>query len=176
MTPTPNNSNPATAIPMAACGKSTLIGLSGPLYFNFARQSYDAAAWQALLAQGNSADLAGAFRRLFDGEKVNVTEDRAALHTALRGRHSDAVVAREAYATALDVRQRMAALISGLEDSGVTDIVSVGIGGSDLGPRLVADALRDPLPGASGTKASASLPSAPTVPSSRAPCCASRSK
>lgn len=121
--------------------------LAGPLYFNFARQSYDAAAWQALLAQGNSADLAGAFRRLFDGEKVNVTEDRAALHTALRGRHSDAVVAREAYATALDVRQRMAALISGLEDSGVTDIVSVGIGGSDLGPRLVADALRDPLPG-----------------------------
>ncbi|WP_296282618.1 glucose-6-phosphate isomerase [Pseudoxanthomonas sp.] len=120
---------------------------TGPLYFNFARQSYDAAAWQALLAQGNSADLAGAFRRLFDGEKVNVTEDRAALHTALRGRHSDAVVAREAYATALDVRQRMAALISGLEDSGVTDIVSVGIGGSDLGPRLVADALRDPLPG-----------------------------
>ena len=120
---------------------------TGPLYFNFARQSYDAGAWQSLLAQGSSADLPGAFRRLFDGEKVNVTEDRAALHTALRGRHSEAVVAREAYATALDVRRRMAALISDLEDSGVTDIVSVGIGGSDLGPRLVADALRDPLPG-----------------------------
>lgn len=120
---------------------------TGPLYFNFARQSYDAAAWQALLAQGSSADLPGAFRRLFDGEKVNGTEDRAALHTALRGRHSEAVVAREAYATALDVRRRMAALIFDLEDSGVTDIVSVGIGGSDLGPRLVADALRDPLPG-----------------------------
>lgn len=120
---------------------------SGPLYLNFARQSYDAPAWQALLAQAESADLAGAFRRLFDGEKVNVTEGRAALHTALRGQHSEAVVAREAFATAADVRQRMAALIAQLEDSGVTDIVSVGIGGSDLGPRLVADALRDPLPG-----------------------------
>jgi glucose-6-phosphate isomerase len=120
---------------------------SGPLYFNFARQSYDAPAWQALLAQGDAADLAGAFRRLFDGEKVNVTEGRAALHTALRGQNSDAVVAREAYASALDVRERMAALVAQLEDSDVTDIVSVGIGGSDLGPRLVADALRDPLSG-----------------------------
>ena len=120
---------------------------SGPLYFNFARQSYDAQAAQALFAQAQAVDLAGAFRRLFDGEKVNVTEGRAALHTALRGQHSEAVVAREAYASALEVRQRMASLIAQLEATGVTDIVSVGIGGSDLGPRLVADALRDPLPG-----------------------------
>lgn len=120
---------------------------NGPLYLNFARQSYDAPAWQALLEQARAADLAGAFRRLFDGEKVNVTEGRAALHTALRGQHTDAVVAREAHASAVDVRQRMAALMSQLEGSDVTDIVSVGIGGSDLGPRLVADALRDPLPG-----------------------------
>ncbi|MEL1264043.1 glucose-6-phosphate isomerase [Pseudoxanthomonas putridarboris] len=120
---------------------------SGPLYFNFARQSYDAVAWDALLAQARSADLAGAFRRLFDGATVNVTEGRAALHTALRGQHSDAAIARAAFASATEVRQRMAALIAQLEGTGVTDIVSVGIGGSDLGPRLVADALRDPLPG-----------------------------
>jgi len=120
---------------------------NGPLYFNFARQSYDAPAWQALLAHGEAADLAGAFRRLFDGRTVNVTEGRAALHTALRGQHSDAALAREAYAAARGVRERMAGLIEELEAGGVTDIVSVGIGGSDLGPRLVADALRDPLPG-----------------------------
>ncbi len=117
------------------------------LYFNFARQSYDRAALDALLALGRSRDLPGAFRRLFDGEKVNVTEGRAALHTALRGDHSGAAAAREAYATASAVRQRMAALIAQLEGSGVTDIVSVGIGGSDLGPRLVADALRAPAGG-----------------------------
>lgn len=120
---------------------------SGPLYFNFARQSYDAAAWQALVEHARQADLAVAFRRLFDGEKVNVTEARAALHTALRGRHSDAPVAREAHESALQVRARMADLIAQLEASDITDIVSVGIGGSDLGPRLVADALRNPLPG-----------------------------
>ena len=65
---------------------------SGPLYFNFARQSYDASAWQALVEHARQADLAAAFRRLFDGEKVNVTEDRAALHTALRGRDRKSVV------------------------------------------------------------------------------------
>ena len=116
----------------------------GPLYFNFARQSYDREALDALLAMARAQALPEAFRRLFDGEKVNVTEGRAALHTALRGNHSDAAVAREAYATASAVRERMAALIAQLQASDITDIVSVGIGGSDLGPRLVVDALRDP--------------------------------
>ena len=119
----------------------------GPLYATFARQRYDARAWEALLALGRERDLAGAFQRLFDGETVNVTEGRAALHTALRGDLSSAPLAREAYRTAAQVRLRMRDLIRALEASEVTDIISVGIGGSDLGPRLVADALRGPLPG-----------------------------
>ncbi|RZA31405.1 MAG: glucose-6-phosphate isomerase, partial [Lysobacteraceae bacterium] len=112
----------------------------GALYFNFARQSYDRDALGALFELAASRDLATAYQRLFDGEKVNVTEGRAALHTALRGNHSGAAVAREAYATASEVRVRMGALVAELQASGITDIVSVGIGGSDLGPRLVADA------------------------------------
>ncbi|WP_024868173.1 glucose-6-phosphate isomerase [Pseudoxanthomonas suwonensis] len=119
----------------------------GPLYATFARQRYDAQAWDALLQLGRQHDLAGAFRRLFDGGKINSTEGRSVLHTALRGDLSPAPVAREAYRTAAEVRQRMRGLIEALEASDVTDIVSVGIGGSDLGPRLVADALRGPLPG-----------------------------
>jgi glucose-6-phosphate isomerase len=118
----------------------------GPLYANFARQGYDREALASLNALAESASLDIAYRRLFDGETVNVTEGRAALHTALRGNLSQAVAAREAFATASEVRQRMARLVAELEASGLTDIVSVGIGGSDLGPRLVADALRDPLP------------------------------
>lgn len=118
----------------------------GPLYANFARQRYDRAALAELDALAASASLDSAFRRLFDGEVVNTTEGRAALHTALRGNLSPAAVAREAFATAGEVRQRMGKLVAGLEASGVTDIVSIGIGGSDLGPRLVVDALRDPLP------------------------------
>ena len=117
------------------------------LYFNFSRQSYDRQALGALFELAASRDLAGAYRRLFDGEKVNVTEGRSALHTALRGDHSGAAIAREAYATASEVRARMGTLVATLEASGITDIVSVGIGGSDLGPRLVADALRAPSGG-----------------------------
>ena len=119
----------------------------GPLYASFARQGYDRAALAALAALGEEKQLSGAFRRLFDGEKVNVTEGRAALHTALRGNLSQAAAAREAFATASEVRERMGRTVAALESGGVTDIVSVGIGGSDLGPRLVADALR-PVSGA----------------------------
>jgi len=118
----------------------------GPLYANFARQRYDAAALDALFALAQAADFRGAMRRMVDGERVNATEGRAALHTALRGDLSTAAYARECAALAREARVRMAALIEGLAAEGVTDIVSVGIGGSDLGPRLVADALA--LPGA----------------------------
>ena len=114
----------------------------GPLYVNFARQKYDAAALQALLSLAVDRDVGGAIARLFRGEQVNLTEGRAALHTALRGDVVDAPVAADAYATAREVRQRMGERVRALENSGVTDVVSVGIGGSDLGPRLVADALR----------------------------------
>ncbi len=119
----------------------------GPLYFNFARQKYDDAALQALLALAEQRGLAQAFQRLFRGEQVNVTEGRAALHTALRGNLTDAPVAQEAYRTAAEVRGHMRELVEALSRTDVTDIVSVGIGGSDLGPRLVADALR-PVEGA----------------------------
>lgn len=118
----------------------------GPLYANFARQRYDAGALDALFALAEEAGFAAAMRRLVDGETVNATEGRAALHTALRGEASDAPFARECAAQAREARTRMAEMIDALAASDVTDIVSVGIGGSDLGPRLVADALA--LPGA----------------------------
>ena len=71
----------------------------GPLYATFARQRWDAQAWAALLELGRGCDLGGAFRRLFDGDTVNPTEGRAALHTALRGDLSSSPVARQAFAT-----------------------------------------------------------------------------
>lgn len=141
----------ATGLPALLRGdpvRATAMSMAhGPLYFNFARQCYDAAALDALLAMAQEREVANAIERLFDGEKVNVTEDRAALHTALRGDHSSAPVARQAHATANAARALMGKLIVELAATDVTDVVSVGIGGSDLGPRLVADALRDPLPG-----------------------------
>ena len=119
---------------------------SGPLYANFARQRYDRAALDALFAIADQADLAGAMRRLLDGAIVNPTEGRAALHGALRGDTSATQIAIDARAQAVAAQARMRELIEALEATDVTDIVSVGIGGSDLGPRVIVDALA--LPGA----------------------------
>jgi len=108
----------------------------GPLYINFARQRYDRKALEALLQLAEDCHVRSGLQRLFDGEMVNNTENRAALHSALRGTggHFAQDIA--------DVHQQMQTLIKELENSPVTDIISVGIGGSDLGSRLVVDALR----------------------------------
>jgi len=116
----------------------------GPLYASFARQRYDRQALTALFALAERADLADALRRLADGEPVNATEHRPALHTALRGDVAQAPAARAAQAQALAAQARMQALCDALAASEVHDIISIGIGGSDLGPRLVVDALATP--------------------------------
>lgn len=115
----------------------------GGLYANFARQKLDAAAQGVLLALADEAGLPSALRALFDGAEVNGSERRPALHTALRSSLGQGGVARDAAAQAVAVRERMAALAAELDGSPITDIVNVGIGGSDLGPRLAVDALRD---------------------------------
>lgn len=114
---------------------------AGPLYASFARQRIDRDALDALFALADAADIPAAIRALFDGVPVNSTEGRAALHTALRGELSTAAAATTAHAQAMQAQETMAMLVAGLEASDVTDIVSIGIGGSDLGPRLVVDAL-----------------------------------
>ena len=119
----------------------------GSVYANFARQHYDREALQALFDVARAADVPARLRALFDGEKINLTEGRSVLHTALRSDLSEAPVAKAAHAQALEARVRMRALVDALAASDVTDIVSVGIGGSDLGPRLAVDALSGPAPG-----------------------------
>ncbi|MBB5207006.1 glucose-6-phosphate isomerase [Chiayiivirga flava] len=125
-------------------GRATDLSVRvGPLYANFARQRVDRAAWAALLAVAQARDVSGALAALFDGHPVNRSEQRPALHTALRSDLGAGDTARAAFAEASATRERMAALVAALDASGVTDIVNVGIGGSDLGPRLALDALRD---------------------------------
>ena len=117
---------------------------AGPLYFNFARQRLDRAAFSALCSVG--AGLPAALRRMVDGAEVNGSEHRPALHTALRSALGEGETARAAHATARAAQARAEELAARLLASGVSDVVNVGIGGSDLGPRFVVDALA--LPGA----------------------------
>ena len=115
----------------------------GPLYASFARQRIDAATLATLGELAGHVRLSLALRALVDGAEVNASEGRPALHTALRSDIGRGEVARNAHAAALAARERMAALVADLRASGVTDIVNIGIGGSDLGPRLAVDALKD---------------------------------
>lgn len=115
----------------------------GPVYANFARQRCGREALDALFGVLEAAGARSALRALFDGAGVNATEARPALHTALRGDLSSAAVARTAHAQAAEARAAMRRIVERLHSGGVTDVVSVGIGGSDLGPRLVVDALAE---------------------------------
>jgi glucose-6-phosphate isomerase len=110
---------------------------------NYARQRIDQQAGDALHNLTEAFDLASVIQSLFSGDIVNHSEQRAALHTALRSDVASSNVARDAHQQALLAREQMAALVKQLEASDVTDIINIGIGGSDLGPRLAVEALRD---------------------------------
>ena len=115
----------------------------GPLYANFARQRLDREALEGLFELARAAAVAPAIRAMFDGEMVNRSEARPALHTALRGELGRGPGFAAARAQVLAAQDRMQSLIRQLEESVVTDVINVGIGGSDLGPRLAVEALQD---------------------------------
>lgn len=84
--------------------------------------------------------------KMFTGEAINGSDGRAVLHSALRGSCDAGITVNGE--NVCDFAQRtlrqvedISAAIRG--DSGITDVVSIGIGGSDLGPRMVCDALKD---------------------------------
>lgn len=109
----------------------------GPLRVDFSKQRVSKADLDTLLELAEQADLTGWRQRLFAGEPINTSENRAVLHTALRGVGGEAV-ADDVSA----MRARIAKFADETRNSGrFDDIVHIGIGGSDLGPRLVADAL-----------------------------------
>ena len=116
----------------------------GPLYLNYARQHLDEVALGELLSLTEASDVGTALKRQFDGEIVNVSEGRAVLHTALRSDVGEGASARAARSQAIDAQARMRELATDLAASDISDIVHVGIGGSDLGPRLLMDALQRP--------------------------------
>lgn len=109
------------------------------------KQRVSAQTLAALLAFAAKRDIAGAKAALFSGGIVNPTEGRAALHTALRGYGGDATIQHEVAQARAKVRAFKAAFdqdprLGGEEP--IEAIVHLGTGGSDLGPRLVLDALK----------------------------------
>ncbi|MGA7509920.1 MAG: glucose-6-phosphate isomerase [Erwinia billingiae] len=97
-------------------------------------------------------DLQGAIKSMFSGEKINRTEDRAVLHVALRNRSNTPIVVDgkdvmpEVNAVLEKMKSFSERIISGdwkgYTGKPITDVVNIGIGGSDLGPFMVTEALR----------------------------------
>ncbi|HEY0208334.1 glucose-6-phosphate isomerase [Acerihabitans sp.] len=107
---------------------------------------------EKLQALARECDLDGAIRSMFSGEKINRTEDRAVLHVALRNRSNTPIqvdgkdVMPDVNAVLAKIKQFCARVIGGewkgYTGKAITDVVNIGIGGSDLGPYMVTEALR----------------------------------
>ncbi len=105
-----------------------------------------------LLDLARSADVAGWRERMFSGERINFTEDRAVLHVVLRSPESTAMptAGEDVMPAVTAVRARIRDFSErvrsgqwrGHGGQSITDVVNIGIGGSDLGPLMVCDALR----------------------------------
>ena len=122
------------------------------LYLDLSKQSWTAEGFEAALDLARACDIEGRRAALFGGEAVNNTEGRAVLHPALRAaddadfRALGEPVSKEVAETRRAMAQFAADIGTGAETGGTKQpfqaIVHIGIGGSDLGPRLLWDALR----------------------------------
>ncbi len=123
---------------------------SGDLLFDYSKTAMDVAGRDALLNLFEAADVAKRRDAMFSGEKINETEGRAVLHTALRNLSGDPVLVdgADVMPGVLETLSRMEAFSTGVRAgeitvSGgkITDVVNIGIGGSDLGPAMATLAL-----------------------------------
>jgi glucose-6-phosphate isomerase len=122
------------------------------LYLDYSKNRIDATTLDLLLALAHDCDLAGRTAAMFRGDRINRSEHRAALHTALRAPASERIlvdgmnVVAQVHA-ALDHMAKFAGSVRSGEWLGHTgkrirNVVNIGIGGSDLGPVMAYEALR----------------------------------
>lgn len=122
------------------------------LHIDLSKQSWTQTGLKAALALARACDVEGRRAALFNGEAVNLTEGRAVLHPALRAPDGAAFhalgepVSAEVEAVRAEMKAYAEALRSGNETGAsgrrFKTVLHIGIGGSDLGPRLIWDALR----------------------------------
>jgi len=122
------------------------------LLLDYSKNRITEETMRLLVKLAKEADLEKAREAMFSGEKINITENRAVLHTALRNR-SD----RPVYVDGKDVMPQIKAVLEkmktfstavrngewkGATGKAMTDVINIGIGGSDLGPVMVVEALK----------------------------------
>ncbi|MCG9711337.1 glucose-6-phosphate isomerase [Shewanella insulae] len=127
---------------LSACG----------LLLDYSKNRADEQTLEQLFKLAKSASLSDKISAMFNGEIINNTEKRAVLHTALRA-EADEVILVDGHNIVPEVKQTQAKMAKfvdnvssgewkGYTGKAITDIVSIGIGGSFLGPKIVTQALR----------------------------------
>lgn len=124
----------------------------GDILFDYSKNIITEETLPLLVKLAQQANLAEKITAMFAGQKINTTENRAVLHVALRNRSN-----RPIFVDGVDVMPEVNRVLAhmrrfsdsvrsgqwkGYTDKPITDIVNIGIGGSDLGPKMVAEALK----------------------------------
>ncbi|MFB2720454.1 glucose-6-phosphate isomerase [Shewanella xiamenensis] len=122
------------------------------LFLDYSKNRATPETFNLLLTLAQEAKLDAKIKAMFAGDIINTTEKRAVLHTALRSTADQSIIAEgqdivpEVQQTLNKMQQFVTSVTSGLwkgyTGKAITDIVSIGIGGSFLGPKIVSQALR----------------------------------
>ena len=121
------------------------------LYFDFSKNRFSQKTFAQLIDLARELDLDDAIDKYFSGDSINQTEERAVLHTALRsGKETDVQVDNQAIYPLIKKVSGQIRVFSdeiyngkrtGYTGKKITDVVNIGIGGSDLGPNMVVESL-----------------------------------
>jgi glucose-6-phosphate isomerase len=122
------------------------------IFVDFSKNIIDESTFQHLVELANEVGLSDAIYAQFSGDKINQTENRSVLHTALRKNKNDSLfvdgkdILTDVFAVKKQMKEFSEKIISGewkgYTNKAITDIVNIGIGGSDLGPVMVTEALK----------------------------------
>ena len=120
--------------------------------FDYSKQRIDQSVMEQLLLLAEQCDLAGWREKMFSGKKINITEDRAVLHVALRnhdktptfvdGEAVNQKVTAELEKIAHFTHQVRSGAWLGYTGKTVKHVVAIGVGGSNLGPQMATEALK----------------------------------
>jgi glucose-6-phosphate isomerase len=124
----------------------------GDILFDYSKNRITAKTMALLFDLAHQAQLAQRIEAMFNGGKINITENRAVLHIALRNRSNRPILV-DGQDVMLEVNRVLAKMRTfseavrsgtwkGYTGKAITDIVNIGIGGSDLGPKMVTEALK----------------------------------
>ncbi|XP_037539235.1 glucose-6-phosphate isomerase [Nematolebias whitei] len=131
---------------------TTLKTEDGEVLLDYSKNRINQDVMKMLLALAKSRGVEQAREKMFTGEKINFTENRAVLHIALRNRSNTPILVdgKDVMPEVNRVLDKMKAFCQrvrsgdwkGFSGKSITDVVNIGIGGSDLGPLMVTEALK----------------------------------